>query len=91
MKTPSAMTERTTMTSFLDTTTNLWADAFLVGRVGDFDDDDDSNNDHKDDNENDNSERGQRQRHQRQGQRRPHFFDTTTNLWADAFLAGRGG
>ena len=27
------------MTSFLDTTTNLWSDAFLAGRGGDFDDD----------------------------------------------------
>ncbi len=36
------------MTLFLNTTTNLWADAFLAGRVGDFDEDDNSNSDLKD-------------------------------------------
>jgi hypothetical protein len=35
------------MTLFLNTTTNLWADAFLAGRVGDFDEDDNGNNDLK--------------------------------------------
>ena len=35
------------MTSFFDTTTNLWSDAFLVRRGGDFDDDDNGNSDHK--------------------------------------------
>ena len=48
------MTVRTS-TSFFDTTTNLWADAFLAGRWGGDFDDDDGNNDHKD-NYNDNSE-----------------------------------
>ena len=33
------------VTSFFDTTTNLWSDAFLAGRGGDFDDDDNVNND----------------------------------------------
>ena len=33
-KTPMAMTEMKTTTSFLDTTTNLWLDAFLAGRGG---------------------------------------------------------
>ena len=33
----------TTTTSFLDTTTNLWSDAFLARRGGDFDDDDNVN------------------------------------------------
>ena len=33
------------MTSFFDTTTNLWSDAFLAGRVVVFKDDDVSNND----------------------------------------------
>jgi hypothetical protein len=37
-------------TSCFDTTTNLWLDAFLAGRGGEFDDDDDSNNDQKDGN-----------------------------------------
>ena len=36
-KTPTA---RTTLTSLFDTTTNLWLDAFLAGRGGDFDNDD---------------------------------------------------
>ena len=67
-KTPTA---RTMATSFFDTTTNLWSDAFLAGRGGDFDNDDDGNNDHKD---NYNGEQGQKQRHQRQGQQRPHFL-----------------
>ena len=30
--------------SFFDTTTNLWLDAFLAGRGGDFDNDDNGNN-----------------------------------------------
>ena len=42
-------TARTTRTSFFDTTTNLWSDAFLVGRGGDFNDNDESNNHHTDD------------------------------------------
>ena len=37
MKTPTA---RTTMSSFFDTTTNLWLDAFLAGIEGDFNDKD---------------------------------------------------
>jgi hypothetical protein len=41
-----------------DTTTNLWSDAFLAGRGGNFDNDDEGLNDHKD-NDNDGSERGQ--------------------------------
>ena len=41
-KTPTA---RTTMTSFFDTTTNLWSDAFLAGRVVVCNDDDAGNND----------------------------------------------
>ena len=45
-------------TSFFDTTTNLWSDAFLAGRRGDFDDDDNGNKDHKDNN-NDVNEQGQ--------------------------------
>ena len=45
-KTPTA---RTTTTTFFDTITNLWSDAFLAGKGGDFGDDDDGNNDHKDD------------------------------------------
>jgi hypothetical protein len=69
-KTPTA---RTTLTSLFDTTTNLWSDAFLAGRGGDFDDDDDGNNDHKDD-DNNKGGRGQRRRHQRLGQRRPHLL-----------------
>ena len=44
-KTPTA---RTTTISFFDTTTNLWLDAFLAGRVCDFDDDVGGNNNHKD-------------------------------------------
>ncbi len=40
-------------TSFFYTTTNLWSDAFLAGRGGDFDNDVYSNNDHKDDNDDD--------------------------------------
>ena len=39
-----------TSNSFFDTTTNLWSDAFLAGRGGDFDNDDDGNNDNKDPN-----------------------------------------
>ena len=31
-------------TSFFDTTTNLWSDAFLAGRGGDLVDDEDGNN-----------------------------------------------
>ena len=69
-KTPTA---RTTLTSLFDTTTNLWSDAFLAGRGGDFDDDDDGNNDQKD-NDNNEGERGQRKKHQRLGQRRPHLL-----------------
>ena len=57
-KTPMAMTAMKTMTSFLDTTTNLWVDAFLAGRVGDFDKDDGGKNNHKDD-DNDDDEQGQ--------------------------------
>jgi hypothetical protein len=46
MKTPTA---RTMTTSFFDTTTNLWLDAFLAGKGGGFNnDDDDGNNGHKD-------------------------------------------
>ena len=45
MKTPMARTtERTNDNLIFDTTTNLWLDAFLVGRGGDFDNDDDGNN-----------------------------------------------
>ena len=55
------------MTSFIDTTTNLWSDAFLAGKGGYFADDDDGNNDHKD-NDNNEGERGQRRRHQQLGQ-----------------------
>ena len=36
--------ERTTTTSFFITTTNLWSDAFLAGRGGDFEIDDNNNN-----------------------------------------------
>ena len=35
------------MTSFFDTTTNLWSDAFLAGKRGDFNNDN-GNNNHKD-------------------------------------------
>ena len=35
---------RTTLTSFFDTTTNLWSDAVLAGRGGDFDNNDNGNN-----------------------------------------------
>ena len=35
-KTPTAMVARTKTTSFFDTTTNLWSDAFLAGRGGDL-------------------------------------------------------
>ena len=52
------------MTSFIDSITNLWSDAFLAGMGDDFDDDDDSNNNHKDD-DIDDCEQGQLQRHQR--------------------------
>ena len=41
-KTPMAMTAMKTTTSFLDTTTNLWSDAFLA-EGDDFDDDDNVN------------------------------------------------
>ena len=61
------------LTSFFETTPNIWSDAFLAGRGGDFDDDDDGNNSHKDKN-NDGDERGQRRRNQQQGQQRPHFL-----------------
>ena len=44
MKNPTAMTARTTTTSFFDTPTNLWSDAFLAGRWGDFNNDDNNNN-----------------------------------------------
>ena len=55
----------------VDTTTNLWSDAFLAGRGGYLDDGDDGNN-NRNDNDKDNGERiGQRQSHQRQGQRQP--------------------
>ena len=63
MTTTKTPTARTTMTSFFDSTTNLWSDAFLAGMGDDFDDDDYSNNNHKDD-DNDDCERGQLQRHQ---------------------------
>jgi len=43
-KTLTAMTPWTMKTSFVDTTTNLWPDAFLAGTGGDFNNDDDSNN-----------------------------------------------
>ena len=49
------------------------------GREGYFDNDDNSNNDHKDD-DNDNARTTLTS-----------LFDTTTNLWSDAFLEGRGG
>ena len=73
------MTARTTTTSFFDITTNLWSDAFLVGKGGDFDNEDDGNNDRKD-NDNGNARTMSTS-----------FFDTTTNLWLDAFLEERGG
>ena len=41
-------TARTRTTSFFDTTTNLWADAFLAGRGGYFDNDDDGKNNRND-------------------------------------------
>ena len=44
MKSPMAMMARTTTTSFFDTTTILWLDAFLAGRGGDFDNYDNNNN-----------------------------------------------
>ena len=67
------------LTSFFDKTTNLWSNAFLAGKGGDFNnDDDDGNNDHKDD-DNDNARTTSTS-----------FFDTTTNLWSDAFLAAKG-
>ena len=53
MTTTNTPTARTTRTSFFDTTTNLWSDAFLAGMGGDFDDDDEGNNSHKDDNNDD--------------------------------------
>ena len=43
-KTKKTPTARTTMTSFFDTTTNLWLDAFLAGRVVVFNNDDNGNN-----------------------------------------------
>ena len=46
------------LASFFDTTTNLWSDAFLAGREGDFDDEDKGINDHKDDDK-DGGEQGQ--------------------------------
>jgi len=36
MTTTNTPTARTTRTSFFDTTTNLWSDAFLAGRRGYF-------------------------------------------------------
>ena len=86
-KTP---TVRTTTTSYFDTTTNLWSDAFLAGRGVDFDDDDNGNNDHKYDNDDD-SERGKRQRHRRQGQQRPHFLtQQPTCGWMHSWQGGGG-
>jgi hypothetical protein len=48
------------------------------GRGGDFDNNDDGNNAYKDA-DNDNARTMSTS-----------FFDTTTNLWLDAFLEGRG-
>ncbi len=128
-----------------DTTTILWADAFLAGRGGYFDNDDDGNN-NRNDNDKDNGERmmtttkppmarttttsifdtttsnlwsdaswqggrvilttmttattmaGERVDSDKDDNKDPNgedtddlIFDTTTNLWSDAFLAGRGG
>ena len=63
-------------------------DAFLAGRGGDFDDDDDGINKHKD-NDNTHGEHGMKTQTARTTP--TSFLDTTTNLWTDAFLAGRGG
>jgi hypothetical protein len=43
-KTQTAMQPWTTTTSFIDTTTTLWSDAFLEVRGGDFNYDDNGNN-----------------------------------------------
>ena len=75
-----------------DTTTNLWSDAFLAGSGvdltmmttettttktrGDFDDHDNGNYDHKD--------------NVKEDAMKHLIFDTTTNLWSDSFLEGRG-
>jgi hypothetical protein len=42
------LTAMTMTTSFFDTTTNLWSDAFLARRGGDFNYDDYGNYDQKD-------------------------------------------
>ena len=90
-KTPTVMTARKTTNSFFDTTTNLWSDAFLAGRGADLDNDDNGNN----------NGRGEGLILMKTTMKTPtvmtpwsvttSVFDITTNLWSDAFLAGRGG
>ena len=81
------------LTSFFNTTTNLWSDAFLAGRGGDLDNNDDGNNDHKDDdNDTVNEDNDEDPNSEDNGEDNDDLiFDTTTNLWSDAFMAGRGG
>ena len=51
-KTPMEKKPWTMATSFFDTSTNQWLDAFLAGNGEDFDNNDDGNNNHKDNNNN---------------------------------------
>ena len=51
---------------------------------------DDGNNDHKDDNNNNNVDNNEDPKSEDNGEDNDYLiFDTTTNLWSDAFLAGR--
>ena len=77
-------------TSFFNTTTNLWSDAFLAGRRGGIwatmtrattttktTTMTTVNEDNNKDTKGEDKD--------------DLIFDTTTNLWSDAFLAGKGG
>ena len=78
------------MTSFFDTTTNLWLNAFLAWRGGGVSKmmttatTTTKTTTMKDDNDTRTTTKTPTARTTTNS-----FFDTTTNLWLDAFLAGR--
>ena len=76
-----------------DTPTNLWSDAFLAGNGVDFNNDDDNGNKTTTKTRGDFDDEDTRTTTKTPTARTTttSFFDMTTNLWLDAFLAGSGG
>ena len=88
-KTPTARS----IDLIFDTPTNLWSDAFLAGNGVDFNNDDDDGNKTTTNTSGDFDNKDTRTTTRTPTTRTTtiSFFDTTTNLWSDAFLAGSGG